>query len=265
MQQVLPDLIIKHGDMFSEKLFIDNYIIGAISGLIGAIIVHPVDTLKSNVQSNILSKLSIKDLYKGLTPAITSNVIEYTAIIGVYKEIKKYTDNNFIAGGLSGLASSIPVTILERIKIMKQINITNINPYEPSSSTIKKSIKPNYISGLTITMTREVPGFAIYFSVYEYLKKNRDITFYNNFINGAVAGSVSWLFIYPQDRIKTNIQGSNSKNKIRDIFRTIYRDGGIRSFYKGFHLCLIRACLLHGTVLTTMEYVNSLKIIHDKN
>jgi len=189
-------------------------------------------------------------LYNGLTPAITSNVIEYTAIIGVYKEIKKHTNSNFIAGGIAGLASSIPVTILERIKILRQLSSTHI--------------KPNYLSGLTITLTREVPGFAIYFSVYEYLKKERQLSFYNNFINGAISGSVSWLFIYPQDRIKTIIQSSNNKNKIADIFKIIYINGGLRSFYKGFHLCLIRACLLHGTVLTTMEYVNNL-FIHDKN
>jgi hypothetical protein len=60
---------------------------------------------------------------------------------------------------------------------------------------------------LEATFTRETPGFAIYFSIYEfgknkfYLEKNRDITKMGSLILGAVAGIVSWIFIYPQDRI----------------------------------------------------------------
>lgn len=245
-----------------------SFLYGAISGGIGAVTSHPVDTYKSIVQTNIQEnkkipqfyKIHIKELYRGLQPSIASIVLEKAVVLGVYTNVKKYTNSDIISGGVSGFFSSFPVTICERLKILKQIKMKNINSYVPKTN-ITSTVK-SYFSGLSITFTREVPGFAIYFSVYNKLKGNGNLSIANNFVNGALAGTSAWIFIYPQDSIKTIIQGSyKTDKKITDIAKNIYANGGIRSFYKGFHLCVIRACLLHGSVLATMEYINKLRNI----
>jgi solute carrier family 25 carnitine/acylcarnitine transporter 20/29 len=247
---------------------ITSFLYGAISGGIGAIASHPVDTYKSIVQTNIQENkkipkfynIHIKELYRGLRPSIASIVLEKAVVLGVYANMKQYTNSDAIAGGVSGFFSSFPVTICERLKILKQIKMNIITAYTPKTNIIT-SMK-SYFSGLSITFTREVPGFAIYFSVYNKLKGDGNLSVIYNFINGALAGTSAWIFIYPQDSIKTIIQGSyKTDKKITDIAKNIYANGGIRSFYKGFHLCVIRACLLHGSVLATMEYINKLNLI----
>jgi len=46
--------------------------------------------------------------------------------------------------------------------------------------------------------------------MYNYLKNNeREISPYKSFIYGGIAATVSWVSIYPQDRIKTHIQIEN--------------------------------------------------------
>ena len=63
----------------------------------------------------------------------------------------------------------------------------------------------------------ETPGFAIYFSTYDYLKNK----YYNGNVNpvqsfiltGGITGSFSWIFIYPSDVVKSNMQLKDSNYK----------------------------------------------------
>ena len=60
--------------------------------------------------------------------------------------------------------------------------------------------------GWSATLYRESLGFAIYFSTYNALKNAKggsEISMIDSFTYGAITGSTSWLFIYPQDRFKT--------------------------------------------------------------
>jgi hypothetical protein len=125
-----------------------------------------------------------------------------------------------VSGAISGLTASLIVTPYERIKILSQTN-QKIN-----KEILKLS---NLFKGIGATFTREVPGFAIYFSTYEYLKnkyytsKNKDITIPASFIFGGLSGSMAWIFIYPQDRIKTIIQSNVSdKMNIANIIKKTY-------------------------------------------
>ena len=73
--------------------------------------------------------------------------------------------------------------------------------------------------GLSATFTRETPGFAIYFSNYEYWKKslytdhNVQIGPIASFLLGGSSGIMAWIFIYPQDQIKTILQSKKVGEK----------------------------------------------------
>ena len=123
--------------------------------------------------------------------------------------------------------------------------------------------------GWSATLYREMPGFAIYFSTYNKLKSIRDewlllqylnkknipnISMIESFTFGAIAGSISWLFIYPQDRIKTHIQALKERNLgFIGGFQEILKEGGYKGFYRGFHFALMRAIPLHATAFMTYE------------
>ena len=68
-----------------------------------------------------------------------------------------------------------------------------------------------------------------------------------SFSFGAIAGSTAWVFIYPQDRIKTHIQAlKERKLGFMDGFKEILQD-------RGFHFALMRAIPLHATAFMTIE------------
>jgi len=247
----------------------DNYYMkGCMSGMFGIVLSHPVDSIKTFYQTSKMNKLELSttkpsfkynftNLYRGITSPLLGVGLEKALVFGTYN----YFFNNMncsteLSGAISGLTAAIIVSPYERIKIMKQTN---------QVVTSAMYMSPTFLfKGLSATFTREVPGFAIYFSTYEALKKhfytdfNKDITIPASFIFGGMSGTMAWIFIYPQDRIKTLLQSSENKD-IKTIITDIYTAGGLRYFYKGFSLAVIRAILLHSGTFCMMEYLNKNK------
>ncbi len=234
---------------------IDNYYIkGCISGMCGIIMSHPVDSIKTHIQTSKLPfKYNVVNLYRGIFSPLCGVGLEKALVFGTYNYFINKNYNIFISGALSGLTASLIVSPYERIKILKQTN---------QKISIKKCFSPTFLfKGLSATFTREVPGFAIYFSTYEYLKnkyftkKNKKITIPASFIFGGISGTTAWIFIYPQDRIKTILQSSESNN-IKYIIKKTYDVGGLKHFYSGFSFAVARAILLHSATFCTMELLN---------
>lgn len=242
----------------------DNFFNGAVSGMFGVLISHPIDTIKTNIQngtkaSNI--KYNPKILYRGLFPALSGVGFEKAVVFGTFENTKNYLNSNYcsgdeilyknnliigLSGGLSGLTASAIVAPYERLKILSQ-----------SGTKLRLShIHPNIMfKGLSATTMREIPGFSIYFLTYENLKRisQSDGELGSSFIYGGLSGGLAWAFIYPQDVIKTRIQSSNHIVSVINVASKLYKDGGIRGFYKGFHLALIRAVPLHSGTFMMME------------
>jgi solute carrier family 25 carnitine/acylcarnitine transporter 20/29 len=243
-------------------MIFDNYYIkGCIAGMSGIILSHPVDSIKTHFQTksnNIKFSYTIKNLYRGISSPLIGVGIEKAIVFGTYNYCINNNYNIPISGAISGLAAAIIVSPYERIKIMKQTN---------QKIKMKQYINPLFMfRGLSATFTREVPGFAIYFSTYEGLKthfyKNKDISILSSFIFGGMSGTMAWIFIYPQDRIKTMFQ-SNQNITLKMIIsnnNNIYNNGGliktIRTFYNGFSFAVGRAILLHSGTFCTMEILN---------
>jgi len=233
----------------------DYYIKGGISGMFGILLSHPVDTIKTYIQTGkAIPNYNLKTLYKGLKPPLLGVGNEKAIVFGTYNKMLEFTNGNIpVSGGTAGLIASVIVSPYERLKILKQNGI---------STGIRDCIKPSFLfKGLGTTMTRETPGFAIYFSVYEYLKGRRDTIGYGEaFLNGGISGITAWIFIYPQDRIKTILQSKGESQHIKEVLNGIYSNGGFRQFYKGFSWAVARASLLHSGTFCMMEILNGVNI-----
>lgn len=234
----------------------NHYIKGAISGMCGILISHPIDTIKTHLQTHkTLSTLQYKPthLYRGIISPLLGVGLEKSLVFGTYNYCRNNNLNIPFSGAFSGLVASLIVTPYERIKILRQNQVT---------FDYKECIKPKFLfKGLSATFTREVPGFSIYFSTYELLKNkfypNSNIDIVSSFIFGGIAGSTAWLFIYPQDRIKTIIQTTNKdKTNFLDIIKNMYNKGGIKYIYSGFSIAIARAILLHSGTFCMMEILN---------
>lgn len=244
------------------------YIKGAIAGMAGIILSHPVDTVKTHIQTGHPLRTfqpSIGSFYRGLLSPLLGVGVEKAIVFGTYNYmLRQMRESNSgaipLAGAVAGLTASAVVTPYERFKILMQ----------NGTSFARSDITASFLfRGFSATLTREVPGFAIYFTVYEGLKYHnftqhgRTIEYINSFIYGGISGVAAWIFIYPQDQIKTILQSSNSnENKLGklgfiSVMRDIYAKGGLRYFYSGFSWAVARAMLLHSGTFCMMEVLNS--------
>ena len=240
-----------------ESLFTNNYTKGFISGMFGIILSHPIDSIKTHYQvSNLPFNYNIRNLYTGIKYPLLGVGFEKAIVFGTYNYLKNVQNmNTALSGAISGLIATSIISPYERLKILQQTKQT---------IPIKMLISPTFLlKGMCTTATREVPGFAIYFSTYEILKnkfytsQNKEISIMGSFIFGGLSGSTAWIFIYPQDRIKTIIQSNIGTNmSFINSINTIYKSGGLLQFYKGFSFALGRAILLHSGTFTMMEILS---------
>ncbi len=241
-----------------------DFVYGAISGMCGVGVSHPIDTMKANVQARKPISYDLRSLYSGIKPPIIGVGIEKALVFGIYENVNRYFRKNYTmdnqlvigtSGAISGLGASFVVTPYERFKIIQQTN--------PNATVLNiiRSQPTHLFRGLSATFTRETPGFAIYFLTYENLKRqycttyNRDISAGASLAFGGTAGALAWAFIYPQDTVKTRMQAdlTGKNNSYMTIIRDIYRENGSRAFFKGFHFALLRAVPLHAGTFGMME------------
>ena len=242
---------------------IKHFMHGSIAGACGVLVSHPFDTIKTNIQKNQLGLLNYRNLYNGVGIAILGMSVEKSVVFGVQRTTHKYLNGisdeyylqkQFVSGGLAGFTTSLVVTPFEQVKVMMQTGSKTM----PRFSGMKEMIR-YYYRGLYPVLSRETPGFAVYFPVFEFIKRkfqeNNMLNIYTTFLAGASAGVISWIPIYPQDTIKTIIQTntSNSKPTMRETFKILVKDGNFINLYKGFSLVPLRVVPLHGTILTVME------------
>ena len=224
----------------------EHFIAGTFGGISGVIISHPFDTLRVRYQTGTQIK---GHLYKGILPPLISVGIEKAIVFGVYNNMyvkcKQLINNDYIctsaSGFTAGFVSSLIITPFEYAKInMQHKNKINIK---------------NMYKGWSATMPREAVGFSIYFTTFEFIKNkiNRKMTNTETFMAGAFTGAFSWLFIYPFDMIKTNLQFEGNKHLYLNNNKHLYLHNNkhlylqnIRKLYKGFPLALLRAVPLHG-------------------
>lgn len=246
-------------EAFSDFMINNSYTKGAMSGMFGIILSQPIDAIKTHYQVNQSQKFkyNLKNFYRGVSSPLLGVGLEKAMVFGTYNYLKNNLNYSTpVSGAISGFVASAVVTPYERIKILKQTN------HKLSSEIFKPN---NMFKGLGATFTREVPGFAIYFSTYDFLKykfftsQNKDISIPASFVFGGISGSMAWIFIYPQDRIKTIIQSSTTeKINIGQLIKKTYEIGGLKHFYSGFSFAIGRAILLHSGTFCMMEILDSI-------
>jgi solute carrier family 25 carnitine/acylcarnitine transporter 20/29 len=77
-----------------------------------------------------------------------------------------------------------------------------------------------------------------------------------SFMAGGLSGLVAWVFIYPQDCIKSLMQSSEKKGFVNCLMH-LYQQGGVRRFYKGFHYAVMRAVPLHAGTFFCFNWLTS--------
>jgi len=170
------------------------------------------------------------------------------------------------AGGIAGGLAKTVIAPLDRSKIFFQTNETRNYRFRYALRWLRHGYRTEGLLSLwrgnTATLARIVPYSAINFMAFEQYKKLLKVEEPGTpagyrFVAGSMAGSTGQMLTYPLDRARavmavTNSNGKQYKNLIV-VFRSIIRDEGLFSLYRGLTPTLLGVIPYAGTSFFTYE------------
>ncbi|XP_073133974.1 uncharacterized protein [Henckelia pumila] len=268
---------------------------GAMAGIVVSLCLHPMDTIKTVVQScrddqkplhyigrSIISERGVTGLYRG----ISSNIISSAPISAVYtftyESVKKnllpilpkeyHSLAHCLAGGCASIATSFIFTPSERVKQQMQVGSHYRNSWNALIEVVQKGGLPSLYTGWGAVICRNVPHSAIKFYAYESLKENLLPSVHpnaqaNNTLTtlacGGLAGSIASLFTTPFDVVKTRLQtqipGSSARyNGVVNALMDIGKDEGLKGLYRGLTPRLVMYMIQGALFFASYESFKSL-------
>ncbi|KAI9495161.1 mitochondrial carrier domain-containing protein [Zychaea mexicana] len=164
---------------------------------------------------------------------------------------------SFLAGGFGGMAAVLVGQPFDLVKVRLQ---TSEGIYKNTFDCFKQIIKGDGVLGLYRGMATPLasitPIFAVSFFSYDLGKKmalaarrdgdsSRPMTLAETTFAGAFSAVPTTLVMAPSERIKVlmQIQGQGGEQKYKgpmDAVRQLYKEGGIRSIFRGTGATLLR-------------------------
>lgn len=175
---------------------------------------------------------------------------------------------NYLIGAGSGIFGPIVGTPLQVVKISMQTSVNDKS--DKSQSKMKNSL--NYIAynyrthgisgfyrGFIPTLCKDTAfGMSFIGNYYTFRDYFGTDKWYNNFVSGSLAHSITWCVFIPIDYVKTIIQKSETKLTVRDVVRSSYKAHGIFVFWKGVIPACARTFFVSGFAMTGYEYARQL-------
>ena len=125
--------------------------------------------------------------------------------------------------------------------------------FDCAAKTIKNEGFLGLYKGMSAPMTGVAPIFALCFAGYalgrriQQTEGNTKLTYPQTFVAGSFSGMLSTIITAPGERIKCLLQiqqassgGERKYNGMVDCALKLYKEGGIRSIYKGSCATLLR-------------------------
>ncbi|KAG0219770.1 mitochondrial aspartate-glutamate transporter agc1 [Mortierella sp. GBA43] len=243
---------VSHGTLHDIMKGAYGFILGSISGAVGATVVYPIDLVKTRMQnqrSKVVGELLYKNsidcfkkviknegvlgLYRGLGPQLVGVAPEKAIKLTMNDLVRNHlTDKDgkitfmgeLIAGGVAGGSQVVFTNPLEIVKIRLQVAgeaAKTLDAPRPGAVTIVRTLGIlGLYKGAGACLLRDIPFSAIYFPVYAHLKKDlfkegpdHKLTIGELLSAGAIAGMPAAYFATPADVIKTRLQVEAKKGQ----------------------------------------------------
>lgn len=276
------------GPGFSEGTV--NALSGGVAGAANIFTGFPFDTVKVRLQASphgtyagpwdcarsIVKYEGVRGLYRGLAAPLVGAALETGISYTVYTytlarltapgELPTLSFAVPVAAGLAGIVLSFVLSPFELVKCRLQLGNSNSNhQYSGPRQCLQHLLRTEGPRGLTrgmqATIAREAPGNAIFFTVYETLRRtfpgrtapdNPSPNIWDVAKDsasavgcGGLAGTIMWSCVLPLDVAKTRIQtaypGSVHDQGILRNLQIMYHQGGRRTMFAGLTPTLIRA------------------------
>ncbi len=270
-----------------------EYWADAVAGLAGGVaqvaVGHPFDTVKVRMQAAggayslgvveclraTVRREGALALYNGVGPPLLGAGACTALLFGVHGRMRAIVRDSMhvsspsvqalLAGAATGVAMAPVLCPFELVKIRLQVAGTATGPVysgvwdcgtrSARTASGAYSLRPLF-RGLSATVLRDVPSFAAYFGAYEALRPSSpDATPGRLVLAGGLAGVAAWLPAYPQDVIKSVMQGAPGSDGFYKTFMRVARSGGL---FRGFAPMVARAFPANAATFLAYEAVRSL-------
>ncbi|XP_078163492.1 mitochondrial substrate carrier family protein [Carex rostrata] len=256
-------------DQIKGVIYVHRHAVaGALAGTTVSLCLHPVDTVKTIIQSRgtggysfyqvlrqTLTERGLLGLYRGIASNIASSApisaiytFTYESVKGILlptfpKEYQSVT--HCIAGACSSVATSFVFTPSERIKQQMQVGTQYQNCWNVVAGCIEKGGVATLYAGWRAVLCRNIPHSIIKFYTYERLKQfiledtpDSTLSSWQTLTCGGMAGATAALFTTPFDVVKTRIQtqapGTATKyNGVLQALNKIIKNEGVPGLYRG--------------------------------
>ncbi|XP_039067718.1 adenine nucleotide transporter BT1, chloroplastic/mitochondrial-like [Hibiscus syriacus] len=267
---------------------------GAFAGIFVSLCLHPIDTVKTVLQScnaeqksifyigrSIISERGLTGLYRGIASNIASSApisalytFSYESVKGALLPLlpKEYHSlAHCMAGGCASVATSFIFTPSERIKQQMQIGVHHQNCWTALVEIVKKGGLPSLYTGWGAVLCRNIPQSIIKFYTYESLKQvmlssprsPAQLNTLQTLMCGALAGSTAAFFTTPFDVVKTRLQtqipGSLSRyNNVYHALQDILMHEGLKGAYRGLVPRLVMYTTQGALFFASYEFLKQL-------
>lgn len=186
-------------------------------------------------------------------------------VFGTYGNTRRALPNpdslvtHAVAGGAAGMLQSFACAPVELVKTRQQL--AKPNAVVPSSAwgearyILRTGGYKGLFRGLGITILRDSPAFAIYFTSYEAMTRG-DQSVIKVFAAGGIAGALSWILLYPVDVVKSRLQGDTigRYSGAWDCFLKSIQAEGWRCMRRGIGAVTLRAFISNGACFTAVAW-----------
>jgi len=180
----------------------------------------------------------------------------------------------FLCGGFGGICTVITGHPLDTIKVRLQtmpLPAPGQRPlykgtFDCASQTIKNEGFFGLYKGMSAPLVGVAPIFAISFFGYGLGKRllqtdGERLSYTKHFLAGAFSGCFTTFIVAPGERIKcllqvqANTEGPKMYNGMVDCAKKLYKQGGLKSLYRGTFPTFLREIPGGGLYFLTYEYV----------
>nr|CAD7262050.1 unnamed protein product [Timema shepardi]CAD7570362.1 unnamed protein product [Timema californicum] len=150
---------------------------------------------------------------------------------------------HLVSGGVAGAVSRTCTAPLDRLKVYLQVHGTKTTGIRHCwTHLFQEGGIWSFWRGNGINVLKIAPESAIKFMAYEQAKRlirgsnTRELSIYERFVAGSLAGGISQTIIYPLEVMKTRLalRKTGQYKSIVDAARSMYGKGGLQSFYRGY-------------------------------
>jgi hypothetical protein len=232
--------------------------------------------LKEEPISAFYRGLPVRLIYIAPSAAVSFTVYEQfkAALNGSsFEKINWTTPIITLMAGMSARVLGTAVrTPFDMLKQQMQIQGLLKDAYTPKRRGVVWTIKyisqkhgfTGFFQGYKITLLRDAPFAGIYFTTYELTK--RSLSHHTkmkkpiqHLSSGAIAGAIATTMTIPVDVVKTRLQTQSSSEGlyqykgIADAFKTIFREEGPKTFFRGLGPRLLYIIPASGLTFTFFE------------